>query len=145
MKSYYNGEFGVNVFLTNEQYAVSQSLNIYQLELKKNLNEIGRQHFNDAEPEKTLRFGSNSVPLFIGDSIPTNLNNATLVTKLIQYGADGSIYLSGVHKPNRKVNNLQSYIARVNPDGSTAWFKTFNFSVDNLKYDNRNEIHQIIV
>lgn len=47
-------------------------------------------------------------------------------------GADGSLYLAGTYRPDKKTNLSTVFVARVSPDGKPAWMRSYTYKVDSL-------------
>lgn len=133
LEVFYKGSTGLQNFLTEEKKTIDNSLNEYQGVLKLNLLQL----LNESETmtNKYLKIGASNVPLFVTDTISKTLGNNVLVTTRKLLSADGSMYLFGVSKPDRKLNNLVPYVARVNPDGKAGWIQNYNLSVDSAVVD----------
>ncbi len=80
--------------------------------------------------EGAVKFGARSVPLRIKLLQPEDLNKGLLSTLFNQKNPDGSAYLAGIHKPDKKINNAIVFVARVLPDGKVAWLNSFNPKID---------------
>jgi hypothetical protein len=80
---------------------------------------------------KQARIGNLNVPLFIiaSDSLP--MDNL-LHTHQLMRGSDGSTYAGGVYRPDKKLNNLVVFVARISADGKSDWIKSFNLKTDSL-------------
>ena len=59
-----------------------------------------------------------------------DLDKGQLITLFNEKNPDGSGYLAGIHKPDKKTNNMVVFAARVLPDGRVAWFNSFNPKID---------------
>jgi hypothetical protein len=78
----------------------------------------------------SVRFGYKTIPFKIESVKSEALDKGLLFTLFNQKNPDGSAYLAGVHKPDKKSNNVVVYVARVNPDGKVAWLNSFNPNID---------------
>jgi hypothetical protein len=54
------------------------------------------------------------------------------ITLQTRKSPDGSIYLAGIYRPDKKTNLTVTYVAKVNADGKPGWMQSFNFKVDSL-------------
>jgi hypothetical protein len=130
---FYKGDKGIQKFVGAEQEEIDKSLKQYQGVLRDNLWKV--QEDMQVVENKFLKFGASNVPLFAVDTISTSLANNLFVTTKRLVGADGSLYLLGVSKPDKKVNNLVPYVARVNPDGKAGWIQNYPISIDSAMID----------
>lgn len=143
LNNFYGGKSGLDKFTQEENALIKMSLTDYQANLKAGLlTSLQRQ---EAVNMKVLRFGNASIPLFTSDSIPSALDNTTWITQKKLISPDGSTYLLGVGKPDKKNNNLVSFIARVNPDGKAGWMQNYSFSIDSAVVDANNRIQSAIL
>jgi hypothetical protein len=130
VEKFYAGEAGLKKFLDAETGFINNTFSEYRDILQANL----RQY--NLTPEGVTRFvkiNAFNVPLFIEKKSLAELDNIALLTKKISRLPDGSTYVAGLHKTNKKTNNnLIVYVARLNPDGKAAWIKELNFAPDSL-------------
>jgi hypothetical protein len=85
------------------------------------------------EKEKVIKFNNKwNVPIVT--RIPTIelLDKGELITQRNIKNRDGSIYLAGVYKPDKKTNNMVVFVAHVNPDGKPGWLQNFSLKIDTL-------------
>jgi hypothetical protein len=130
VNKFYGGDNGLKVFVQKEESWIAKTFSDYQETLKQNLLTVTSAA---DQPGKSVRIGSFTVPLF-SEKKPVDLMlPSTIVTTKISHNPDGSMYLAGVHKMNKKTNfNSIGFVARVNPDGKGAWLKELNFSPDSI-------------
>jgi hypothetical protein len=130
LEKYYGGEKGLDQFVRSEKQWIENSFAQYQDVLKNNL--LVYNQTNDAAG-KFIRINNFNVPLFVEKKLVNDLMNGAMMTTKITRNPDGSAYVAGVHRMNKKTNfNLIGYVARVNPDGKAAWMKELNFLPDSL-------------
>jgi hypothetical protein len=82
--------------------------------------------------DKLIRFGKWSVPSTVHTVTPEALAKGDPITLTTRKSPDGSSYLAGIYRPDKKTNLTTTYIAKVNPDGKPGWMQSFNFKVDSL-------------
>jgi hypothetical protein len=142
LDQFYDGATGLNQYMASERTQIDRSLRDYQETLKQNL-------IQNSAPEsftgKFIKFGTASIPLFTSDTIPKALDNVTWVTQMRLTSADGSIYLLGVAKPDKKANNQIAFIARVNPDGKPGWLQPYNMSIDSAVTDANSVVRTAVL
>ncbi len=143
LDNFYGGKSGLDKFTQEENALIRKTIADYQASLKSGL--LISLKREEATSTKLLKFGSASIPLFTSDSIPGTLDNSTWVTQKRLVSPDGSVYLLGVGKPDKKNNNLVSFIARVNPDGKAGWMQNYSFSIDSAVVDSNNSIQAAIL
>ncbi len=143
LDGFYGGKRGLDQFTDEENKLIRKTLIDYQANLKTGLLSALQQQ--EVVNTKMLKFGNASIPLFISDSIPATLDNSTWITQKKLISPDGSTYLLGVGKPDKKNNNLVSFIARVNPDGKAGWMQNYSFSIDSAVVDANNSIQSAIL
>jgi hypothetical protein len=88
--------------------------------------------------DNSVRFGKFTVPLIPSAPTPEALDQGLLVTTFNRKNPDGSAYLTGLYKIDKKKNLISTYVARVNPDGKVAWLKDFPLSVDSAATGDAN-------
>jgi hypothetical protein len=136
LDKFYDGESGLKRFVDSENGFINNTFKEYRDVLQSNL-----QRYN-ASPEginKFVKIGAFNVPLFAEKKSIAELDNIALLTQKISRLPDGSTYIAGVHKTNKKTNNnVIGYVARLNPDGKAAWIKELNFAPDSLPVMNAN-------
>jgi hypothetical protein len=130
VEKYYAGDGGLKKFLDTETGFINNTFKEYRDVLQNNLRQY---NFSPEGVNKFVKIGAFNVPLFIDKKSAMELDNTGILTQKISRLPDGSTYLAGVHKTNKKTNNnLIVYVARLNPDGKAAWIRELNFAPDSL-------------
>ncbi|HYG01544.1 MAG TPA: hypothetical protein VD927_03815 [Chryseosolibacter sp.] len=136
LKKFYGGPSGLDKVVQNETAFISKTFADYQETLKGTL--LAYNAKTDVS-DKTLKIGSFNVPLFVDNRPDSAIDLVSVVTQRIVKNPDGSIYVAGVHKMNKKTNNnLTGFVAKLNPDGKPAWLKELNFNPDSLTVADAN-------
>ena len=133
--NYYGGERGLEAFIQKENQSITSSFKLYRDTLKSNLVKYARPTVSDG---KTIKLGLYMVPLSPQKKSLAEVDELSPVTLKRVVNTDGSIYLAGIHKMNKKIPNIMAFVARVNPDGKTGWIKEYNLPPDSLltSFDN---------
>jgi hypothetical protein len=138
LEKYYGGANGLQQFIGTEKKWIDNTLSQYQDILKTNL--LAYTTSTDA-PGKFIRIRNFNVPLFIEKKPVDSLQNSGILTMKVSRNPDGSMYVAGVHKLNKKTNyNLVAFVARLNPDGKAAWINELNFTPDSLGTPDANNV-----
>lgn len=82
--------------------------------------------------DNLIRYQNKVIPLKIKPVKVEDLDKGLLFTQFNRKNPDGSAYLAGIYKPDKKINNTVVFVARVLPDGKIAWLNPFNPKVDTL-------------
>lgn len=128
LAKYYGGADGLDKFLKSENEYIAKAFAEYQEVLKTDL--LAYKPTQDM-PSKSVKIGAFNVPLFVDRKPTMEMDLLNLYTQRLIRTPDGSLYVAGVHKTNKKTNNnLTAYVARINPDGKAAWLKELNFAPD---------------
>lgn len=130
IQKFYGGSSGLDRFIKDESSFIQKSFAQYQDVLKTALSAYERY----AEiPGKTVKIGTFNIPLYTEDRSVNELDNTSVLTQRILKNPDGSLYVGGVHKLNKKTNNnLTVFVAKLSPEGKSIWFKELNFAPDSL-------------
>lgn len=128
---FYGGQPGLEKFGLSEQERITTSFNNYSQLLRENLLKAQQPEVVLMNKEKSVKSGRWVVPLVVStsDSL-TRAEQGLLITKFNQKNADGSAYLAGVYKPDKKKNIFITYLVRVGADGRVAWQKDISMAVD---------------
>ena len=130
-EKYYGTAEGLKKYASDEKEYVQSTLNQYASGLKTALITIAAST-TTTEMEKVVKFGKWSIPYSVGAITPELLTKGDPITLQNRKNPDGSIYLTGIYTIDKKINNLVTYVARVNPDGKPAWIRNFDFKSDSL-------------
>lgn len=130
IEKHYGGAPGLDKYVRDENQWINKTFGEYQEILKENL--LAYKPTQDS-PGKFVKVAGFNVPLFIETKTISEMPPSTITTARIARNADGSAYVAGVHKMNKKTNfNAVGFVVRLNPDGKVAWMKELNFSPDSL-------------
>jgi hypothetical protein len=147
LERYYGSEGGLKKYVNEEGSFISKTFTEYSAGLKMEVLAIASA---TAQPEKDviLRFGRWAVSTTpIAAPAQEQLDKGDPITLQKRKSPDGSTYLAGVYKPDKKINNSVAFLARVNPDGRPGWIKSFDFKNDSLSAtsDSNNFIGPIVL
>ena len=137
----YSGEQGLGKFVADERALVTSSFTQYRDTLRENL--IAYLDLNEPG-NRTLKLGSFNIPLVTEVRPVSELDVSAPVTLRRTRNPDGSFYLAGIHKMNKKVQNVMVFVARMNPDGKTGWVKEYNLPPDSLSVAFTNRLGDIV-
>lgn len=133
LNTYYAGKPGLNRFMETESADSRKNFTLYVGRLR---GALISDFTKPADARPPIRHRNLSIALNPKPSSPDSISSAEVLTMNRQNNADGSFYLSGVHRPDKKNNNLVAFVARVAADGRLAWFKEYNFSTAQNVLDN---------
>lgn len=129
LSKHYQGAKGLESFVHDELQVINASFDQHQDILKGNLVAYAKPLDNI---NRFIKIGNYNVPLFIQKKSIAEVDLTSPVTLKTTRNPDGSMYLAGVHRLNKKIPNIVVFVARLNPDGKTGWVKDYNFSPDSL-------------
>jgi len=130
LKKNFNGIDGVRKFTSGERDKMLTDYSNFVKDIRERLGEIE----DNAEPEKrTVTYQKVSIPIFVNSEPPDSLLFNTYVTTAMEFNPDGSRYLSGVVIRNRKTNEIEIFVARLDAKEKINWLKYFNPEIDSLK------------
>lgn len=129
LDTYYKGKSGLESLIQTEEKIVKDDFKVQTNSLQSAVKQL--QHGYAGEPGKMVRIVGVNVPLYIlpGDSLPAD---NSLRTRMLLKNPDGSVYAGGVYRPDKKLNNLVVFVAKINAEGKGEWFKPFNLKADSL-------------
>jgi hypothetical protein len=128
---YYGSNEGVKSYVSREKESLDQIFKNYSGKLRTEVIGI-------AIRERTVAGGK---PVRIGKwNIPTQpsvfsrelLNKGEPITLFSKVSPDGSTFLSGVYKNDKKAKFFAAFLARLGPDGKPSWIKNFEYKKDSL-------------
>ncbi|MBL7850062.1 MAG: hypothetical protein JNN04_04115, partial [Cyclobacteriaceae bacterium] len=86
-----------------------------------------------AATAKPLRFANRwNVSISVQSPTPEALAKGDPITLQSRQSPDGSYYLAGTHRPDKKTNLSVAFVARVMPDGKPGWFHAISHKADSL-------------
>jgi hypothetical protein len=130
-EKYYGTADGLRKYAADEKSLINTSLTTYATGLKSSVLTMATP-VDKSEGEKLIKFGKYTIPYTIGGVTPEALTKGDPITLSVRKNSDGSVYLMGIHVPDKKANNKVTYVARVNPDGKAGWMKSFDLRMDSL-------------
>jgi hypothetical protein len=127
---FFGSKSALEKYVTDQTTMISQTYQQYATSLR---NAVMQN--NDSVPmirnkENVVRFGGRTIPLRILPMTVDDLNKGLLITQFNQKNPDGSAYLAGLYRPDKKINNNVVFVARITPDGKVAWLNPFNPKID---------------
>jgi hypothetical protein len=128
---YYGNIEGVKRYATVEKENIKKTFEGYKTSLRAELTGLAMPVLT-ADVNKAVRFGRFMISSTIMLVTPELLEKGEPITLQNKKSPDGSVYLAGIYKPDKKVNNLVTFVARIGADGKPAWIKNFDFKIDSL-------------
>ncbi len=131
INQHYGGSEGLHKYIEGEQENIRVTYEQYTAGLRTVLLSMVTKPLV-AEADKIVRFGKWNVPAAVRQPTPEALVKGDPITLQSRRSPDGSLYLAGIYKPDKKTNLTVTYVARVNADGKPAWMQSFSYKVDSL-------------
>ncbi len=130
LERYYGSEGGLKKYVNEESDFISKTFTEYSAGLKMEVLAMASA-IAAADKDAILRFGKwgvSTTPI----ATPTKevIDKGEPITLQKRKNPDGSMYLAGIYKPDKKINNIVTFLARVNPDGRPGWIKNFDYKID---------------
>jgi len=125
----YGGPAGLEKYARDEEQHIKSSFDDYAKELRTNLV-MNASDNTLSNKENSLKFGKFTIPLVPSEPTPEALDQGLLITRFNRKNPDGSAYLTGLYKSDKKKIVTSTFIVRVNPDGKVAWLKDFTLPMD---------------
>jgi hypothetical protein len=128
----YGSQKGLEKYTTDQLAEISKAFDGYTQQLRMSVLRDTLRTESFLTKEKTFRSpkGGISISLVPQRITPEALEAGTPITLFNRKNPDGSAYLAGLYKADKKKNVTFTFLVRIAPDGREAWFKNFNLPVD---------------
>ncbi|MTI39867.1 hypothetical protein [Fulvivirga lutimaris] len=137
-RTHYNGEDGMNQFISAEQKlikdAADKAVSEMKINIKKNEKVIGAEFVT----YRNLKIPTKAKPIN-GDSVSTSI-----ITTHTELSTDGSHYFVGLNKMNRKPGHTNVFVAKTDEKLKVKWYKEFSMTEDSAT-PNINDIGDIAI
>ncbi len=131
-EKFYGTTEGLKKYAEDERKFIETTMNEYSAGLRSSLVAIASIS-NVAEDAKVVKLGKLTFAYKVHAVTPELLLKGEPITLEARKNHDGSMYLAGVYSIDKKLNNVISFVVRVNPDGKLAWIKNFDFKSDSIR------------
>ncbi|HTH55528.1 MAG TPA: hypothetical protein VL728_05740 [Cyclobacteriaceae bacterium] len=128
---YYGSNEGVKGYVTQEKETLDRTFKDYSAKLRSEVIGLAT-HEPAAAGGKPVRFGKWNIPTQTTAFSRELLNKGETITLFSKASPDGSTFLSGVYKIDKKVKFFAAFLARIGPDGKPSWMKSFEYKKDSL-------------
>lgn len=129
---HYGGSEGLQKYMDTEKESIRVTFEQYTGGLRSALMNIATASTTTAAG-KAVRFANRwNVSTVVQTATPELLLKGDPLTFQSKRSPDGSVYLAGIYRPDKKTNLTQTFVARVLPDGKAGWLHPFAFKVDSL-------------
>lgn len=132
VSKYFGGKSALEKYVADQTAMVSKSYQDLAGNLRSSILQKDDSSWMFKNKDNVVRFQNKVIPLRIRPVRPEDLDKGLLFTLFNQKNPDGSAFLAGIHKPDKKINNTVVFVARVAPDGKVAWLNSFNPKIDSL-------------
>ncbi len=128
---HYGGQEGLQKYIEDEQENIRVTFAQNTGDLRAALvNMVTTPHV--VGTDKLIRFGKWNVPNAVHTPTPEMLAKGDPITLQSRKSPDGSTYLAGIYRPDKKTNLTVAYVAHVNADGKPGWMQSFNYKIDSV-------------
>lgn len=129
---HYGGSEGLQKYIETEKENIRITFEQYTGGLRSALLNMATAS-TAAVGGKAVRFANKwNVSTVVQVATPELLTKGDPLTLQSKRSPDGSMYLAGIFRPDKKTNLTQTFVARVLPDGKPGWLHPFAFKVDSL-------------
>ncbi len=138
VSKFYGALPGLEKYAGEQKQEITRKFDEHRQELLKNVTSV---NFS-AEPYTTkdgvLKGGRYPIPLGLQTATVEALDQGLLITRFNRKNQDGSAYVAGIYKPDKKKNIINTFLGRVGADGRLSWFKEVNIPIDSAVKDDAN-------
>ena len=128
----FGSQAALEVYVSSEQQAIITSFATYQNQLRENIVGTDRSREAFVNKENFIKAGKWNIPLTIKRDSLEKLDQGILMTQFNKKNPDGSVYICGLYKPDKRKPNIVTYVLHLTPDGKVAWLKDISVSIDSL-------------
>lgn len=139
---YHGGKGGLELFAKKEKDAVLKAFNFYKIQLRNDL--LDEINSTGKGGEEWVKYENYNLPLFNNENDSASLANKSIITTVVNYRSDSSIYIAGYSLDEDTVRN-KGYIAHLTPDKKVQWLKEYDISIDSGAVDASTKIIQLEV
>jgi len=129
---YYGSENGLQTYLTTEKTGLDKTYQDYRTHLLTEVVGLSNPAAVKSDAPKIFRTGRWSISTEVTEASPDLIEKGEPITLRSVKTFDGSVYLSGVYKADKKAPNRSAFLLRIFPDGKTSWIKTFENKIDSI-------------
>jgi hypothetical protein len=128
----YGSQTGLEKYAREQQAEITKTFDAYTQQLRMSVLRDTFRTESFLTKEKVFRSpkGGISISLVPQPITPEALETGAPITLFNRKNPDGSAYVAGLYKADKKKNVTFTFLVRINPDGKEAWFKNFNLPVD---------------
>ncbi len=135
-KEFVSRSFGskaaLDTYVDTEQKTIASSFEEYQSQLMGSILGTEKSRELVALKENFIKAGKWNIPLTIKRDSLEKIDQGILMTQFKKKNPDGSVYISGLYKPDKKKNNIVTYLHHLNPDGKVSWSRDISVPIDSL-------------
>ncbi len=131
LTKYYGNKSGLDAYVAKENEFIENTFKDYTLHLRHEVIGLITQPVNP-ESDKTIKFGKWNIPTKVSPMTQELIDKGDPITLRSIKSFDGSVYLSGIYKADKKLSNVSSFVIHINADGKASWVKNFEYKIDSL-------------
>lgn len=132
IEKHYGGAEGLHKYIESESENIRVTFEQYTGGLRSALLHMVTAPVV-AQASKVVRFNNRwNLSASVQTPTPELAAKGDPLTLMNRRSPDGSLYLAGTYKPDKKTNLVATFVARVLPDGKPGWMQSFAIKVDSL-------------
>jgi hypothetical protein len=145
VSKFYGGLPGLEKYGVEQGKEISKKFEEHKQELLKNVLGVNFSTESLLTKEGVVRNGKYAIPLTI--QVPTieTLDQGLLITRFNRKNQDGSAYVAGILKSDKKRNLVTAFLSRIGADGKVAWFKELSVPIDSAIKDDSNTYFTVAI
>lgn len=137
LKKYYNGVEGLENYLSAEKNYIK---NLFTSVVEKVRTSVIPELKTSDSLKSKIQYKRHALPLYVVDNPYNSILINEFRTTHVKLNSDNSMYIAGVNILDKKINNVEVFVAKISPGKKIEWIKNYDVEIDSAGADANHKV-----
>jgi len=137
LKNYYNGVEGLENYLSAEKSYIK---NLFTSVVEKVRTSVIPELKTSDSLKNKIQYKRQALPLYVVDNPYNSILINEFRTTHVKLNSDNSMYIAGVNILDKKINNVEVFVAKISPGKKIEWIKNYDVEIDSVGADANHKV-----
>jgi len=137
LKNYYNGVEGLENYLSAEKSYIK---NLFTSVVEKIRTSVIPELKTSDSLKSKIQYKRQALPLYVVDNPYNSILINEFRTTHVKLNSDNSMYIAGVNILDKKINNVEVFVAKISPGKKIEWIKNYDVEIDSAGADANHKV-----
>ena len=137
LNKYYSGVEGLEKYLTTEESYIK---NLFKSVAEKVRSSVILELKIKESLKRKIQYKRQALPLYVVDDPYESILINEFRTTQVKLNSDNSMYIAGINILDKKVGNVEVFVAKISPNTKLEWIKNYDVEIDSAGADANHKV-----